>query len=103
MTNLAFLYSENPLKVKDFLAMLENILPDVNIVKLDFLNLVDNKGNTPITMFMARDHHINNYLFERVVENSKLVVSIIGVRFELNDSSICCIGKLNEVESVDLS
>jgi DNA-directed RNA polymerase subunit E'/Rpb7 len=65
--------------------------------------VVDNKGNTPITMFMARDHHINNYLFERVVENSKLVVSIIGVRFELNDSSICCIGKLNEVESVDLS
>lgn len=65
--------------------------------------VVDNKGNTPITVFMARDHHMNNYQFERAVENAKLVVSIIGVRFELNDTSICCIGKLNEVESADLS
>ena len=65
--------------------------------------VVDNKGNTPITVFMARDHHMNNYQFERALENAKLVVSIIGVRFELNDTSICCIGKLNEVESADLS
>jgi len=60
--------------------------------------VVDNKGNTPITVFMARDHHMTDHLFEKAYENAKLVVSIIGVRFELNDASICCIGKLKEIE-----
>ena len=60
--------------------------------------VVDRAGNVPITVFVARDHHINNDLFEKVTENAKLVVSIIGVRFELNDSTICAIGKLTEIE-----
>lgn len=59
--------------------------------------VVDKKGNIPITAFIARDHHINNHKFEKVVENSKLIVSIIGIRFELNDSNICAIGKLVDI------
>jgi DNA-directed RNA polymerase subunit E'/Rpb7 len=61
--------------------------------------VVDKKGNTPITVFVARDHHILNHLFEEVVENSTLIVSIIGVRFELNDSNICAIGTLKSIEN----
>lgn len=61
--------------------------------------VVDKKGNTPITVFVARDHHILNHLFEEVVENSILIVSIIGVRFELNDSNICAIGTLKSFET----
>lgn len=61
--------------------------------------VVDVKNNTPITVFVARDHHINDYLFERATENAKLIVSVIGVRFELNDSTISCIGKLKDIES----
>jgi len=60
--------------------------------------VVDQKGNVPITVFVARDHHISNDLFDRVVENARLIVSVIGVRFELNDSTICAIGKLVEIE-----
>jgi len=60
--------------------------------------VVDQKGNVPITVFIAREHHIKNHLFEKVVENAKLIVSVIGVRFELNDSTICIIGKLTEIE-----
>ena len=60
--------------------------------------VVDGKGNTPITVFVARDHHINDQNFEKTTENSKLIVSVIGVRFELNDSTISCIGKLKEIE-----
>ena len=60
--------------------------------------VVDQKGNVPITVFVARDHHINSDLFEKATENARLVVSIIGVRFELNDSTICAIGKLTEIE-----
>lgn len=60
--------------------------------------VIDGKGNTPITVFVARDHHINDQNFEKATENSKLIVSVIGVRFELNDSTISCIGKLKEIE-----
>jgi DNA-directed RNA polymerase subunit E'/Rpb7 len=59
--------------------------------------VIDKNGNIPITVFIARDHHINNHKFEKVVENAKLLVSIIGIRFELNDSNICAIGKLVDV------
>ena len=60
--------------------------------------VVDQKGNVPITVFIARDHHLRTDLFEKVVENSRLIVSVIGVRFELNDSTICAIAKLTEIE-----
>ena len=59
--------------------------------------VIDKNGNVPITVFIARDHHINNHKFEKVVENSKVEVSIIGIRFELNDSNICAIGKLVDI------
>jgi DNA-directed RNA polymerase subunit E'/Rpb7 len=59
--------------------------------------VIDKNGNVPITVFIARDHHINNHKFEKVVENAKLEVSIIGIRFELNDSNICAIGKLVDI------
>jgi len=59
--------------------------------------VIDKNGNVPITVFIARDHHINNHKFERVVDNAKLVVSVIGIRFELNDSNICAIGKLVDI------
>ena len=59
--------------------------------------VIDKQGNVPITVFIARDHHIDNHKFEHVVENSKLRVSIIGTRFELNDANICAIGKLSEI------
>ena len=58
----------------------------------------EHRGTVPITMFIARDHHMNNDLFEKVVEGAKLVVSVIGVRFELNDATICAIGKLIDIE-----
>jgi len=60
--------------------------------------VVDQKGNVPVTVFIARDHHLRNDLFEKVTENAMLIVSIIGVRFELNDTTICTIGKLTDIE-----
>jgi len=59
--------------------------------------VIDKSKNIPIVAFLARDHLINNHLFEKVVENSKLVVRVIGVRFELNDSNICVIGSLKHI------
>lgn len=54
----------------------------------------DNEGNSPITVFIARDHHQGNKQFISVVEGSTITVRVIGSRFELNDSYICVIASL---------
>jgi len=58
--------------------------------------VIDDEDNEPITVFIARDHHINNTLFDEVKENAKIKVTIIGNRFELNDTTICTIGYIKE-------
>jgi hypothetical protein len=48
----------------------------------------------PVVVFVARDHHNTNKYFNVLKENAKITVSVIGVRFELNDPHICVIGQL---------
>ncbi len=59
--------------------------------------VVDNEGNKPLTIFVTRDHHYNDNLFDSVKENNKINVSTIGVRFELNDPFISVIAKLSSI------
>ena len=56
--------------------------------------VVDQAGNIPITIFISRDHHMNHHEFGLVKEEGRLLVKIIGIRFELNDPYICAIGRL---------
>jgi DNA-directed RNA polymerase subunit E'/Rpb7 len=58
--------------------------------------VVDSAGAVPITAFIARDHHFNVQNFSEIKENAKIVVRVIGTRYELNDPYICVIGKLVE-------
>jgi DNA-directed RNA polymerase subunit E'/Rpb7 len=58
--------------------------------------VTDNVGAVPITAFIARDHHFNDRTFADIKENAKIVVRVIGVRYELNDPYICVIGKMVE-------
>lgn len=58
--------------------------------------VVDNDGTVPITAFVARDHHFNENSFSEIKENMKIVVRVIGVRYELNDPYICVIAKFIE-------
>ena len=57
--------------------------------------VIDNEGNLPVTVFIARDHHFTNKQFGAVEENSVITTKIIGIRFELNDPYICAIGTLD--------
>ena len=50
----------------------------------------------PVTVFIARDHHNTNKYFNSIKENMKIMVKVLGVRFELNDSYICAIGQLQD-------
>lgn len=52
----------------------------------------------PVTVFVARDHHTMDKHFQHVKENARILVKIIGSRYELNDPYICVIGKLVQGE-----
>jgi DNA-directed RNA polymerase subunit E'/Rpb7 len=56
--------------------------------------VVDPDGNRPVTIFVARDHHDRDTQFSTVKEGMKVLVRVIGIRFELNDLYICAIAKL---------
>jgi DNA-directed RNA polymerase subunit E'/Rpb7 len=49
---------------------------------------------SPIIIFIARDHHYNNNYFSSIQEDDKIMVRVIGQRFELNDKYISIIGEL---------
>lgn len=51
-------------------------------------------GVVPLTIFIARDHNYANRMFSRIGEGDKIKVSIVGIRYELNDPYISSIAKL---------
>ena len=53
-----------------------------------------NEDVSPVTIFIARDHHFSNELFAQVKEDDDIRIRVIGQRFELNDRSISVIGEL---------
>ena len=63
--------------------------------------VIDDQGNIPITVFIARDHHFTDRQFGSIVENAKITVRVVGVRFELNDPYICVIGTLTHQPTQD--
>jgi len=56
----------------------------------------DDEVESPVVIFIARDHHYNMEYFATIVENDKIKVRIIGQRFELNDKYISVIAELIE-------
>ena len=54
--------------------------------------VIDDEGNMPMTVFIARDHHNTDKRFAGIKENAKITAKIIGIRFELHDPYICTIG-----------
>jgi DNA-directed RNA polymerase subunit E'/Rpb7 len=62
--------------------------------------VIDKNDNVPIVVFVARDHHFKDRMFSDIKENTKVIVRVIGVRFELNDPYICVIGKLIEKSTI---
>jgi hypothetical protein len=55
--------------------------------------VVDEHGNTPITVFVAREHE-ESAAFQDLKEGDSLRVCVLGQRFELNDDCVCVIATL---------
>ena len=61
--------------------------------------VVTDDNVVPLTVFIARDHNYTNRDFDKIKENSKIQVKILGIRYELNDPSICAIGMLVDTDA----
>tara|TARA_X000000950_G_scaffold56097_1_gene67380 strand:+ start:1757 stop:2359 length:603 start_codon:yes stop_codon:yes gene_type:complete len=60
---------------------------------------VTGKGNSPVTVYLARDNHYKNEYYNSIKENKNqtLKIKVLGVRFELNDDTIYVLGELLRV------
>ncbi len=66
-----------------------------NITKAGIRAIYGNDSISPIVIFIARDHQLNNNKYYSSVKiNESIYVKVIGIRFELNDSVISVLGEL---------
>ena len=65
-----------------------------NVTKAGIRAEVIVNDETPIVVFIARDHNFNNKEFGDVKESDVIVVKIVGKRYELEDTFISVIGEL---------
>ena len=54
---------------------------------------------SPITIFVARDHHYNNEEFSKITDEQDITIQVIGIRYELNDETISVLGELKTSKS----
>ena len=54
---------------------------------------------SPITIFVARDHHYNNEEFSKITESQDITIQVIGIRYELNDETISVLGELKTTKT----
>ena len=63
-------------------------------IRAELYSDVSLQYSTPLMIFVARDHHYNNENdISKIKENEKIVVKILGVRYELNDTYISIIAE----------
>ena len=65
-----------------------------NITKAGIRASYYNQIESPVTIFLARDHYSNNPLFLKLNEGDLINVKVVGTRFELNDTNIYIIAEL---------
>ena len=67
-----------------------------NINKMGLFCELHNIEPSPLSIILAKQHHLKSEKFENVKMNSVIQVEIIGVKFDYNDTQIKCIGRLTE-------
>ena len=65
-----------------------------NVTKAGIRASYYNQVESPITVFIARDHYANNPLFLKLNEGDLINIKVVGTRFELNDKNIYIIANL---------
>ena len=58
-----------------------------------------NNTPSPLTIILAKQHHLKDERYEEINIGSCIDVEIVGIKFEFNDKQISCIGRLDKKES----
>ena len=74
--------------------MIKGIVKNMNKMGL-FCELNDIEPS-PLTIILAKQHHLKNDTFEKIRINDVINIEIIGIKFNYNDTQISCIGRLSE-------
>lgn len=67
-----------------------------NINKMGIFCEIADLDPSPLSLILAKQHHLRNEKFESVKINDIINVEIIGIKFNYNDSKISCIGRLSQ-------
>jgi DNA-directed RNA polymerase subunit E'/Rpb7 len=67
-----------------------------NINKMGLFCELHNIEPSPLSIILAKQHHLKSEKFENIKMNSIIQVEIIGVKYDYNDTQIKCIGRLSE-------
>ena len=74
--------------------MVKGIVKNMNKMGL-FCELHDIEPS-PLTIILAKQHHLRNESFENIKINDVINIEIIGIKFNYNDTQISCIGRLSD-------
>lgn len=67
-----------------------------NNTKAGIRAVIDNE-DSPVTIFVAREHHLLSENFNKVKENDIINIKVIGIRYQLNDDFISILGEFDKV------
>ena len=67
-----------------------------NITRAGIRAIYSKENPSPITVFIARDHHFNKEYFSKIKEDQDVVIKVIGIRYELNDETISILGEIKQ-------
>ena len=65
-----------------------------NITRAGIRAIYFKEQRSPITIFIARDHHYDSKYFSTIKEEDIILIKVIGIRYELNDETISVLGEL---------
>jgi DNA-directed RNA polymerase subunit E'/Rpb7 len=74
-----------------------------NVTKAGVRASYYNNIESPIMVFIARDHYYNNSTFTKIKENDIIIIKVIGIRYELNDNFIYIIAELLKIQKKNKS
>ena len=58
-----------------------------------------NHTPSPLTIILAKQHHLQDERYEEIKVCSCIDVEIVGIKFEFNDKQISCIGRMSKSDS----
>ena len=61
------------------------------------IRAVIDSDESPLTIFIAREHHTKNENYNKAKENDIISAKVIGIRYQLNDDFVSILGELDKV------